>query len=144
VTLLRALGVGLLSLLLGAAPAVGAERGVDVTASCERKAARGRVVCDVEMEVTRGRIAWADVVVVTAPPFAPPLLSRVGMADARSRTDRRIRIPVAFVATSQGRGTVEVRARVVVCEVGPDGTDTCRPATRGASAELVVGTDVVR
>jgi hypothetical protein len=136
--------LALASLVLVATTASSAERRIDVTASCERKAARGRVICDVEVEVRTGRLAWADVVVVTAPAFAPPLRSRIGAADARSRTDTRIRIPVAFVATSQGRGSVAVRARAVVCQAAADGAETCRTAMKDASAELVVGTDVVR
>jgi hypothetical protein len=134
-------------LLLLAAPAlVGAaeeaHRQMDVTVTCERKAKKGRVICDVEIEAASGRIAWADVVVVEAPPFAPPLRSRVAMADARSHTERRVRIPVAFVATAQGHGSVEVRGRAVLCSGGEG--ETCGPASKAARADLVVGTDVER
>lgn len=138
----RALLVGLVAPIFGGV-AVGAEpRAIDVTATCEHKAAKGRVICDVEIEATGGRIAWADVVVVEAPPFAPPLRSRVALADARARTDRRVRIPVAFVATAQGRGMVTVRGRAVVCTGSAGGHESCGPVSKDAAAELVVGTDV--
>jgi len=120
----------------------GARASFDATASCERKATKGRVICDVELEAAAGRIAWADVVVTEAPAFAPPLRSRVGIADARSRTERRVRLPVALLATSLGRGTVKMRARAVVCLASTVGAETCRPVTKDVAAEIVVGTDV--
>jgi hypothetical protein len=122
---------------LPAAGATGAPR-LDVSASCERKATKGRVLCDVEFEVPDGRIAWADVVVVQAPQFAKPLRSRVGVLDARSRTDRRIHIPVAFIARDQGRGTVAFRGRAVVCS-SASARETCSPVTHDAAVELKVG-----
>jgi hypothetical protein len=125
--------------LLAAMPAAGpGVPHLDVSASCERKATKGRVLCDVEFEVPEGRIAWADVVVVQAPQFAKPLRSRVGVLDARSRTDRRIHIPVAFIARDQGRGTVAFRGRAVVCS-SASARETCLPATHEATVELKVG-----
>jgi hypothetical protein len=119
------------------------DRAIEVTATCEHKATKGRVICDVEIEAGQGRIAWADVVVLSAPSFAPPLRSRVAAADARARTPRRVRIPVAFVATAQGRGSVVVRGRAVVCG-GPAGAPACGPVSKEAQAELVIGTDIER
>jgi len=113
---------------------------LDVAASCEHKAAKGRILCDIEFEVPDGRIAWADVMVVSAPPFAKPLRSRVGVLDARSRTDRRIHIPVAFVAKESGRGAVAFRGRAVVC-AGGAGKEACAPIARDVAAELRVGAD---
>lgn len=131
--------------LVALRPASARGESVTASASCERKTAKGRVVCDVEVETDAGRIAWADVVVVEAPPFAPPLRSRVGIADARTRTERRVRIPVAFVATGLGKGAVLVRARVVVCRPeGKSGAESCVPDSREARAELVVGSDLER
>jgi hypothetical protein len=129
------------------APLLGAAAeapGFDASASCERKSSKGRVLCEVEMESRTGRFAWADVVVVEAPAFAPPLRSRVGVADARSRTERRVRIPVAFIATAQGHGTIAFRARAVVCLVGDGGQEGCRPVSRDVRAEIIVGTEVER
>jgi hypothetical protein len=125
------------ALLLSLAPLLGgAAEGppFDASASCERKSSKGRVLCEVEMEAQSGRLVWADVLVVDAPAFAPPLRSRVGVSDARSRTERRVRIPVAFIATTQGHGTIALRARAVVC----------RPVTKDVSTEIVVGTEVER
>jgi hypothetical protein len=115
---------------------------LDVTASCERRATKGRVLCDVDLEAAEGRIAWADAVVTDAPAFAPPLRSRVGMTDARSRTERRIRLPLAFIATTQGRGTITMRARAVLCRAAAGAPETCRPTVRDVSAEIVVGANV--
>lgn len=125
-----------LAAVTAVAPAVAPR--LDVAASCERKATKGRVLCDVEFEIPDGRIAWADVVVVDAPPFAKPLRSRVGVLDARSRTDRRIHIPVAFIARDQGRGTVAFRGRAVVC-ASAGSRETCAPATHDVAVELKVG-----
>lgn len=119
-----------------------ADASFDATASCERRASKGRVLCDVELEAPGGRIAWADVLVTAAPAFAPPLRSRVGLGDARTRTDHRVRLPVAFVATALGRGSVVMRARAVVCHATTSAAESCVPATRDVSAEIVVGTDV--
>ena len=129
-------------------PALGAPKEnpaatIEVVASCERKATKGRVICDVELEAASARIAWADVIVTGAPAFAPPLRSRVSITDARSRTDKRVRLPVALIATSLGRGTVSMRARAVLCvPSSPGATETCRPSTKDVTAEIIVGTDV--
>jgi hypothetical protein len=120
-----------------------AQAPLDVSASCERKATKGRVLCDVELEAAAARIAWADVVVTSAPAFAPPLRSRIGLGDARARTERRVRLPVALVATSLGRGTVAMRARAVLCRPESAGApETCVTATKDVSTEIVVGTDI--
>jgi hypothetical protein len=116
----------------------------EVTVSCERKAAKGRVICEAELESATGRIAWADVVVMSSPPFAEPLRARIGMTDARARTEHRVRIPVAFVATTTGRGTVSLRARAALCEKGDAAEETCRPISKDGTAEMIVGTDVER
>jgi hypothetical protein len=125
--------------LLGAGAPPAAPR-LDVAASCEHKPSKGRVLCDVEFEVPDGRIAWADVIVVQVPPFAKPLRNRVGMLDARSRTDKRIHIPVAFIARDQGHGTVALRGRAVICGPGP-AREACAPVAHDLSVELKVGAE---
>jgi hypothetical protein len=115
---------------------------LDVSASCERKTTKGRVLCDVELESTAARIAWADVIVTAAPVFAPPLRSRIALPDARARTEHRVRLPVALVATSLGRGTVSVRARAVLCRPQSGGSESCLSTTKDVSTEIIVGTDV--
>ncbi len=132
------------ALLVAVTASASATPSLDVTASCERRATKGRVICDVELEVASGRIAWADVVVMAAPPFAPPLRSRVGLADAQSRTDRRVRIPVALIATAQGKGNVTLNARATLCSPAEGAPATCRTTTREVATELIVGTDVER
>jgi hypothetical protein len=119
-------------------------RALEATATCERRASKGRVLCEVEMEVPEGRISWADVLVVRAPPFAPPLRTRVGQNEARVRTERRVRVPVAFVATALGQGDVVFRARAVLCRPGRSGGERCAPETREITAPLIVGTVVQR
>lgn len=130
--------------LLLAAPCPAEGASLAATASCERRATKGRVVCEVEMEAPEGRISWADVLVVRAPAFAPPLRTRLGAGDVRARTDRRVRIPVAFVATTLGQGEVTFRARAVLCRAGTGGTERCVSEAREVSVELVVGTVVSR
>jgi hypothetical protein len=116
---------------------------MDVSASCERKATKGRVLCDVELESAAARIAWADVVVTSAPAFAPPLRSRIALPDARARSEHRVRLPVALVATSLGRGTVAMRARAVLCRAASAGAaETCLATTKDVSTEIIVGTDI--
>lgn len=135
----------LLAVALAAPAARGDAAGaLAATASCERRATKGRVVCDVEVESADARIAWADVLVVAAPPFAPPLRSRVGVAEARVRTDRRVRIPVALLATGLGKGKLVVRARAVLCRAREAARESCVPEASEAAAELVVGAEVER
>jgi hypothetical protein len=114
-----------------------ADDGLGVTFSCESKSSRGRVLCEVEIEAVRGRLAWADAVVLSAPDFAPPLKTRVGPQDEKARSDRRVRLPIAFLAKTEGSGTVTIRARAVLCAQG--GGEACVTATRTASAELRAG-----
>jgi len=123
-----------------AAGAAATAPSLDGTATCERRMATGRVVCELELETPEGRLPWADVTVTAAPPFARPLRSRVALAEARARTERRVRLPVAFVATAPGRGTASFRARAVVC-LPESGGEQCRQVTRELVAELVVGPD---
>src|SRR5262245_24427560 len=83
--------------------------------SCRREASPGRVLCELEVEVTEGRLVWGDALVVSAPDFALPLRSRVGDKSATARAPRRVRLPLALAATKTGRGELKVRARAVAC-----------------------------
>ena len=128
---------------LGAAVALfagttSADDGLGVTFACEPKSSRGRVLCEVEIEALRGKLAWADAVVLSAPDFAPPLKTRVGSQGEKARSDRRVRLPIAFLAKTEGTGPVTIRARAVVCAQGGDG-ESCVTATRTVSAELRAG-----
>lgn len=112
---------------------------LSATLSCRPQASPGRVLCEVELDVASGRLPWADALVTAAPPFVRPLRSRVGPRQATLRQVRRIRLPVALVATTSGHGRLQVRARAVVCRESLDGTELCLPATRLLSTTVHVG-----
>jgi len=97
---------------------------------CRAEPSPGRVLCELEITSERGRLAWADALVVATPPFARPLRSRVA---GREVTERRREVPLAFVATAAGEGEIEVEARAVVCD------DVCLPVSRRVRAPLRVG-----
>lgn len=138
--LARALGLGALaSSLLGpsAGSAEPSGRDLAVRLECQRRPTPGRVLCEVELEVERGVLVWADVLVLEAPPFAPPLRARVGPSALFMKTDQRQRLQLALAATEAGSGTLAVRARAVRC---PDGSGRdCEPVTREARAVVSVG-----
>jgi hypothetical protein len=104
---------------------------------CPRRATPGRIVCEAELEVAQGKLAWGDVLVLEAPAFARPLRARVGPSSATMHRERRMRIQLALAATSAGEGRLHVRARAVYC-AGQDasGSERCRPVS--AEAETVV------
>ena len=104
---------------------------------CARRPTPGRVVCEAELEVEAGAIAWADVLVLEAPPFAPPLRSRVGPSALFMKSEQRQRLQLALAATADGSGTLRVRARAVLCSDAALGS--CRAATREAEAVVEVG-----
>jgi hypothetical protein len=111
------------------------------TLNCRPEAAPGRVLCELEVEVTRGRLVWADALVVRAPDFARPLRARVGPSNALGATDRRLRLPVALAATRSGRGELEVRARAVACLSAVGGGEVCRPLSHDLTAAVEVGVE---
>jgi hypothetical protein len=125
-----------LSALVGAAPA---EPPGDLSARlvCPQRPGPGRVVCEAELEVDSGVLAWADVLVIEAPPFAPPLRSRVGPSALFMKSEHRQRLQLALAATATGSGLLRVRARAVLC-TDPE-MRACRPALREAEAQVVVG-----
>jgi hypothetical protein len=104
---------------------------------CPPRPGPGRVVCEAEIEIETGLLAWADVLVVEAPPFAPPLRSRVGPSALFMSSERRQRLQLALAATGAGSGHLRVRARAVLC---PDAEmRACRPVVRDAEAQVMVG-----
>jgi hypothetical protein len=104
---------------------------------CPQRPAPGRVVCEAELEVDTGVLAWGDVLVLEAPPFAPPLRSRVGPSALFMKSAQRQRLQLALAATSTGSGVLRVRARAVRC-TDPE-MRACRSAVREAGARVVVG-----
>jgi hypothetical protein len=112
---------------------------VEVRLGCRREATPGRVLCELELEVADGRLAWGDALVVRAPDFARPLRARVGPNNAAARSPRRLRLPLALAATSAGKGELAVRARLVHCRARPSGAALCVPAVRDVVAVVEVG-----
>lgn len=113
----------------------------DARLACRREAAPGRVLCELEVEVTRGRLAWADALVERTPEFARALRSRVGPRSATGGTSRRLRLPLALAATATGQGELAVRARWVACAPLETGRELCSPQTRLITARVEVGSD---
>jgi hypothetical protein len=104
---------------------------------CQPRPTPGRVLCEAELEVETGVLRWADVLVLEAPAFAPPLRARVGPSALFVKTDQRQRLQLALAATEPGTGMLEIRARGVHC---PDASGrNCRPVVREASATVSVG-----
>ena len=102
---------------------------------CARLVDPGRVRCEVEVRSSSGRpLRWAEVVVVEAPSFAPPLRARVGPAEATTHEDSVWRWAIALAARGRGVGGLHVRVRGVSC-VGA----ACTPFEVEARGEVAVG-----
>lgn len=133
------------AVLISTSTVLGAEaepesKGPDARLGCRREAAPGRVVCELELEVTEGRLSWADALVTSAPSFARPLRSRV--AGSESSTPRRIRIELVLAATERGSGKISVLARSVACRSNSGGAEEqCDAYSREVSAMVVVGAE---
>ena len=82
-------------------------------------------------------LAWADVLVLEAPAFAPPLRARVGPSGLFMKTEQRQRLQLALAATEAGEGVLRIRARAVRC---PDASGLdCQPLVAEARAAVAVG-----
>ena len=102
---------------------------------CARLVDPGRVRCEVEVRSSNGRpLRWAEVVVVEAPPFAPPLRARVGPAEATTHEDSVWRWAIALAARGRGAGALRVRVRGVSCAGA-----ACTPFEVEARGEVAVG-----
>jgi hypothetical protein len=122
-----------------AAPAA-AEEPLSAVVDCPRRATPGRIVCEVELEVARGYLAWGDVLVLEAPGFAPPLRSRLGSSAVIMRHERRMRLRLALAATAAGEGRLRVRARAVSClKKHGEQLENCRPLRGEAATTVSVG-----
>jgi hypothetical protein len=81
-----------------------------------------------------GKMRWGDVIVLSAPSFAPPLRTRISAGDASQSDESGAEFALALAATGDGSGDLRVLARAVVCgEVG------CRPVRAEAKASVLVG-----
>lgn len=108
-----------------------------VRLECQRRPTPGRLLCEAELEVRGGTLAWGDVLVLEAPGFAPPLRSRLGPSAVFMKTEQRQRLQMALAATDAGTGRLKVRARAVHCPEPPHGD--CRAVTAEAEAAVLVG-----
>lgn len=105
--------------------------------NCEPTLAPGRVRCALSLSVSDDlRLSWVDALVVSSPEFARPLRSRVAQRKLSGK-DSKAEVLLALLASGTGHGTLTVRARAVVCSRAQP--SACRPASREASFELVVG-----
>jgi hypothetical protein len=133
----------LVTLSLGLVTGLGSaenDLGPEARLGCGKEAAPGRVLCELELEVTNGRISWADALVTATPAFAKPLRSRV--AGGATSTPRRIRIQLALAATERGSGKLQVLARSVVCRPSPgEEGEVCDAYVRTVEATVIVGAD---
>lgn len=108
---------------------------IDVTLRCPPSQGTGRVRCTVDATARDGRaISWADVVIVSTPPFATPLRGRLAPEDAIDQARERWRWEFALAARTRGRGDVTVRVRAVACV-----QNACTPWHHDVTAQLVVG-----
>jgi hypothetical protein len=108
--------------------------GLKVEAVCDPLPKPGKVRCTVRERPLAGKLQWGDVIVLGAPPFAPPLRTRAAVADATRSDADGADFSLALFATAEGRGTLNVLGRAVVC-----GSGGCRPCQAEATAEVTVG-----
>jgi hypothetical protein len=125
--------VALAAALTGAPRAAATEAGLGAVIDCRMEAGTGRLLCTVGLTAPAGRtLSYSDALVVSAPPSARPLRSRVA-----SRSGRPEQIVIGFVLGSGAGGPIEVLARAVTCPSGPR-TGACTPAQRRVSYALAL------
>src|SRR5207302_9101134 len=76
----------LLFVWAGEGGSAAAEPALLAEAACDPAPGPGKIHCTVRQRPKGGKWTWGDVIVVSAPPFAPPLRTRVAAGDA-SRSD---------------------------------------------------------
>jgi hypothetical protein len=103
--------------------------------TCDALSGPGKVQCVVRERPLAGKLRWGDVIVLSAPAFAPPLRTRAAAGDATRSDAEGADFSLALAATGEGRGTLKVLGRAVVC-----GEGGCRPCQAEATAQVVVGT----
>jgi hypothetical protein len=92
------------------------------------------VQCLVRVRPAGGTLRWSDAIVVSAPPFAPPLRTRVAAADAKRSDADGADFSLALAATGDGVGELKVLGRATVC-----GDGGCRPVQAEGVARVAVG-----
>jgi hypothetical protein len=108
--------------------------GLVAEAKCDPVPGPGKVHCSVRALPIMGKLRWGDVIVLSAPPFAPPLRTRIAAGDASRSDETGAEFALALAATGDGSGELRVLARAVVC-----GETGCRPVRAEAKASVVVG-----
>ena len=103
-------------------------------ATCDALPGPGKVQCVVKERPVAGKLRWGDVIVLSAPAFAPPLRTRAAAGDATRSDTEGADFSLALAATGEGRGTLRILGRAVVC-----GEGGCRPCQAEATAQVVVG-----
>ena len=123
-------GVFVLLGAFGAPPKAPAGPELRATMDCRSDPAAGRLVCTVELEPPPGHtLSWSDALVVSAPPRARPLRSRVPGAGRPPR-----RIELGFVMGAGDGGRIDVLARAVTCPAARAGD--CVSSSKRVSYEV--------
>ena len=130
----RGVGIGLAAVLaLALAGHARGDEGMKASMECRLEAGSGRLLCTVALAAPAGRVlSWSDALVVSAPPAARPLKSRV--ASGSGRPDQ---IVIGFVVGSGDGGRIEVVARAVSCPAASR-AGACTPERRTVSYDLKV------
>jgi hypothetical protein len=102
--------------------------------SCDLLPGPGKVQCLVRVRPVGGRLEWSDAIVLSAPPFAPPLRTRLAVGDTKRNDAEGADFSLALAATGDGVGELKVLARATVC-----GDGGCRPVQAEGAARVVVG-----
>ena len=102
--------------------------------SCDPLPGPGKVQCVVRVRPVGGALRWSDAIVLAAPPFAPPLRTRIAAGDAKRNDAEGADFSLALAATGDGVGELKVLARATVCGAGG-----CRPVQAEGVAKVVVG-----
>jgi hypothetical protein len=123
-----------LSTWAGEGRAAAQEQVLEAEATCDAAAGPGKIHCIVRERPKGGKWTWGDVIVISAPAFAPPLRTRVAAGDASRNDAGGADFALALAATGDGSGELRVLARAVIC-----GDSGCRPVRAEASAKVVVG-----
>jgi hypothetical protein len=94
----------------------------------------GRVRCVVHLRPVGGTLHFSDVIVLSAPKFAPAVRDRVMFRDAQRSDLSGADLPLTLTATGEGEGELYVMGRATVCA-----DRGCRPVQGEASVHVVVG-----
>ena len=125
---------------LGVARGDGGDIGFSLNADveCSPLPTPGRVQCLVRLRPVGGTLHFGDVIVLSAPPFAPAMRDRVAVRDAKRSDSAGTDLPLTLAATRDGDGELYVMGRATICS-----ERRCRPVQAEATARVVVGSPSV-